>query len=580
MGGTIVKLADQLKEHSILIRAPKAGQVYGVDCPKDFCQKDRAGTRKDCLKVEILSDSHARWKCENCLWSDKVGEPDQAAPAAPAHDGTWYDYLSKLNIAPEFMARNKVHVHQDGKILEFGYRLDGKSLATTKIALDGSPSVYTIGKTATPMLWGIKSVKDGAHIIIAQNELDALILRSCGFADVVALPNGGVIPSQGRDDDAMVYISHAADKLIAASRVTLALNGTPEGEKIRLELIRRIGAAKCYNVKFAKGTLINTMLDLGVDMVCGDVNDATPSPIAGLYELTDFERDLVAYFDGGMASGVSTGWENVDHYYTVVPAQLTLVTGIPNNGKSEWLDALTMNLAMEQGWRIAAYSPENGKEAHAAKLIEKKVMMPADPKSPHRMSRDTFLSGAGWVHQHFYFIAADSRKHAATIEWVLERARDAVLRHGIKGLIIDPFNRLRKSKDAPENVDQYVAYVLDLILGFAEMHGVHVWLVAHPKTLEADKKTRKYPVPSAYDISGGANFANMADNIIVIHRSEDIADSTEVHVKKIRFKHVGKRTQIPPLLTYTADTGRFEVPEEGRARYSVAEREIESIDPN
>jgi twinkle protein len=32
----------------------------------------------------------------------------------------------------------------------------------------------------------------------------------------------------------------------------------------------------------------------------------------------------------------------------VPPGELTLVTGVPNSGKSEWLDALAVNLAAQQ----------------------------------------------------------------------------------------------------------------------------------------------------------------------------------------------------------------------------------------
>ena len=102
-----------------------------------------------------------------------------------------------------------------------------------------------------------------------------------------------------------------------------------------------------------------------------------------------------------MASGVSTGWHNVDRIYTVVPGQLTVVTGIPNSGKSEWVDALSVNLALSNDWRFAAFSPENGKEAHAMKLIEKRVQMSADPKSRKRMSYDAMISGSDWVGEHY-----------------------------------------------------------------------------------------------------------------------------------------------------------------------------------
>lgn len=58
-------------------------------------------------------------------------------------------------------------------------------------------------------------------------------------------------------------------------------------------------------------------------------------------------------------------------YLQVVPGELTIVTGLSNSGKSEWLDALTVNLAQENGWNIAVCSLENTPREHGRKLMEK-----------------------------------------------------------------------------------------------------------------------------------------------------------------------------------------------------------------
>jgi twinkle protein len=51
--------------------------------------------------------------------------------------------------------------------------------------------------------------------------------------------------------------------------------------------------------------------------------------------------------------------------------QFTVVTGWPGSGKSEWLDALLVNLT-KSGWKFAIFSPENQPtELHIAKLLEK-----------------------------------------------------------------------------------------------------------------------------------------------------------------------------------------------------------------
>ena len=40
----------------------------------------------------------------------------------------------------------------------------------------------------------------------------------------------------------------------------------------------------------------------------------------------------------------------------MVPGELSVVTGVPNSGKSEWIDALLCNLAVQQGWTFALCS--------------------------------------------------------------------------------------------------------------------------------------------------------------------------------------------------------------------------------
>ena len=83
-------------------------------------------------------------------------------------------------------------------------------------------------------------------------------------------------------------------------------------------------------------------------------------------------RALKLHRSGGLPKGSSTGWAPVDKHYTVGLGQWTVVTGVPGSGKSEWLDALLVNLAEKDGWVFAIYSPENyPTEAHLIKLCER-----------------------------------------------------------------------------------------------------------------------------------------------------------------------------------------------------------------
>ena len=54
--------------------------------------------------------------------------------------------------------------------------------------------------------------------------------------------------------------------------------------------------------------------------------------------------------------GESTGIDSVDKLFTIAPGQLSVVTGIPGSGKSEFIDQLMINLARNSGWKFAVAS--------------------------------------------------------------------------------------------------------------------------------------------------------------------------------------------------------------------------------
>ena len=49
----------------------------------------------------------------------------------------------------------------------------------------------------------------------------------------------------------------------------------------------------------------------------------------------------------------------------VAPGELTVVTGVPNSGKSEWIDALLCNINKQCGWKFVLCSMEN-KASHCS----------------------------------------------------------------------------------------------------------------------------------------------------------------------------------------------------------------------
>jgi twinkle protein len=174
------------------------------------------------------------------------------------------------------------------------------------------------------------------------------------------------------------------------------------------------------------------------------------------------------------------------------------------------------------------------------------------------MSERDLAEAIEWAHGHFVLIRADDE--APTIDWILDKAGAAVMRYGCRGLIIDPYNEIEHRRPPGMTETEYVSQLLGKAKRFAQSRGVHDWIVAHPWKMQ--RENGKLPAPTLYDISGSANWANKADLGVVVHRPEDNDGPTEIYVRKVRFKSVGKigRTQ----LNYDRATGRYSEPA-GRA---------------
>ncbi|KAG6500875.1 hypothetical protein ZIOFF_040733 [Zingiber officinale] len=233
----------------------------------------------------------------------------------------------------------------------------------------------------------------------------------------------------------------------------------------------------------------------------------------------------------------------------VVAGELTLITGVPNSGKSEWIDALLCNINERHGWKFALCSMENKVEEHARKLLEKHIKKPFFSA---RMTVEEFEAGKKWLDDTFYLIRCED-DCLPSVTWVLDCAKLAVLRYGVRGLVIDPYNELDHQRSNFQTETEYVSQMLTKVKCFAEQHSCHVWFVAHPKQLHNwDGRA-----PNLYDISGSAHFVNKCDNGIVIHRDRNLTTGlgVEVYVRKVRNKVSG--TVGVATLSYNRATGEF-----------------------
>jgi twinkle protein len=84
-------------------------------------------------------------------------------------------------------------------------------------------------------------------------------------------------------------------------------------------------------------------------------------------------------------------------------------------------------------------------------------------------------------------------------------------------------NAFRHGHYTAEAETEYVSDLLGKAKRFAQLHGVHVWIIAHPRLLH--RENGKLPVPTLYDISGSANWANKPDLGLIEPPSEEMREA-------------------------------------------------------
>lgn len=275
---------------------------------------------------------------------------------------------------------------------------------------------------------------------------------------------------------------------------------------------------------------------------------------AKIVPISSLRGSVEALWDRGLPGGFSTGWKTLDPHYTVAPGQLTVVTGWPSSGKSEWLDALLVNLSRDD-WRFAIFSFENQPVSlHATKLLEKITGQPFGAGPNDRIKRDSLPQLVSSLTQSFGLFQTSSG--GADINTILDSAAQWYEAYGStnNGLVIDPWNELEHKRPTNLSETEYVSQTLSVIRQWARDSKVHVWIVAHPQKMR--QQDGKLPIPRPDMISGSQHWWNKSDCCITVWRDfENQGQDVDIYVQKVRFKHIGKQGLV--TLTYDRVTGRY-----------------------
>lgn len=565
-------IREKLAENGIHLKSLSVGENRTI-CPQ--CSTQRKKKTDPCLAVRLDDDGGAVWMCHHCGWTGNVPSPDRSTPHRheipttkvdkpmpilnPEYPKEMYDWFRGRGISPETVKQMKIFQterkfnrgHQLEKCFGFPYLHNGEVKNHKYRSVDKK---FSQDAGAERTLYNVDALKDAETGYFVEGEVDVLAMIEAGFSNTVSLPDGApkkVEKDPGADGKRYAALKSCGDDIEHIKKWIIATDMDGPGRALAEELARRLGKERCYLAKLSRKDANEVLMQDGADTLRSCLDAAEPYPITGLYTAEHYREGVLDVYQNQPGKGLSTGWLGLDEYYTIREGDLTIVTGIPNHGKSELLDALVINLAINHGWRSALCSFENIPEFHIAKLAEKITGEPFFEGPIPRMGPERLSDAIDTVDRFFHFIRAD--EEAPTIDWILEKARAAVLRYGIRGLVIDPWNEVEHTRSNGMTETEYVSYVLGKVRRFAQVNGVHVWFVAHPKMLQKENGQR--PVPSPYDISGSAHWANKADFALTVHRPDPDSNLAEIHVMKVRHKWLGKQGCV--TLRYNPETGEY-----------------------
>jgi twinkle protein len=383
-------------------------------------------------------------------------------------------------------------------------------------------------------------------VVITEGEWDALAAIQAGAPAVVSVPNGAPGKRTADLDTAQRYEwvdRHAAD-LAQVREFIIAADDDQAGWNLRADLVALLGADRCRFVEypFPSKDLNEVLLEHGADKVANLLFAAKPFPVQGLYGLDDFPEK-------GEVRSFSIGIPAIAEMVAVVPGTLTVLTGFSNMGKSTLVSSIVAHVARNH-FPVCMASFETDVKP----ILRDSLRCALLGCGNHQLRGHPNLADADACLQERLTIISQAVDEDMEMDLAkfLELCRVAVVRHGAKMIVLDPWNELEHKRRRDETETDYIGRAIRAIKRFAKQYDVAFWLVAHPtKPQQGASK-----VPGLYDISGSANFANKADYGLTYHRPSPTENRAMIRINKVRMGLPGRKDET--FVTFDFRTSSFE----------------------
>lgn len=566
---------DKLTNLGIKLR--RRSGIEKTTCPQ--CSESRRNKKDPCLSVNI---TEGIWNCHNCSWKGTVKQfdrqpekknfkkPEQSMLKHIELGDKIVSYLGSRGISKETLDKFLIHGKEEWmpqtqkkeRCIVFPYLRNGE-LINAKYR-DGNKGFKLI-KDAELCFFGMQTLQGRHCAIITEGELDCLSAYEAGYGKdyppeanedgeviehdlgrwaVLSVPNGASKGSQKLE-----YLDNCSDFLAQIDEFIIAVDSDEPGIQLRDELVRRLGAEKCRVAYYPSDAVIShldgskrackdlneVLVHFGKDAVISSLNGSQAIPVDGVYYLEDIFPSMLDNFRKGIQLAPTTRFGEMDEYFRWKKGDINLITGYGNHGKTFFWLQLMLTKSIYDGWKWAVFSPEN----YPANDFYDDLVQMYLGKFLDKSTEDEYINACDFINQHIFYVYPENEHD---IESIHEKFRHLILKKGVDGVLVDPFNQLDKTQRPYERDDQYLSTVLKDIKRFALLNAVSYNIIAHPKN-PSYLDNKQLQVVDMYDIHGGSMWGNKVDQIISYYRPnfhiEKNDPCVEVYIQKLKRKRTG-----------------------------------------
>ena len=448
---------------------------------------------------------------------------------------------AKITESKEWMPQTK----KEENTINFNYFLND-SLVNVKYR-DGRKN-FKLYKDAEKIFYNLDSIRTSKECIIVEGEIDTLSFIEAEVFNVVSVPNGFNLQGSVNLD----YLDNYLDFFDNKDKIYLCLDNDEAGQKGKDEFIRRLGSERCYIVDLKDCKDANEyLIKYGKDELNSVLDKAELTPLENIKQLNDYSKELDNFWINGLPKGMLTGMSELDDIFSAELGQYTLVTGVPQSGKSEGLDQMVVKYNLNTGNKVGFVSIENEPFIfHYDKIAQK---LYGRKPNPNDIGTKELEEVKNYINDNYFHVHFEKRYF---IEDVLSKFRELRKRKGCKIFVVDPFNKVKLKSNISSITDFTNEYHTQLD-AFVKETNSHLFLVAHPnKTELAEGSESTFKIPNAYGIKGGGEHFDMSYNVIAFNR---IYEQKIVQIKtlKVKFKHLGEQ-QKSVFYSYNTVNGRYE----------------------